>query len=171
MLLQKLLKLSAFGFLLLLISSCEGEPGPQGQRGDNADATTIVIDVEPQDWIGNINGYSTTLYMPEINQDIFINGAVLVYCLNEENTSQQNFNMLTYTYIDGSSFEYMDFEAYIGKIEVRIKWVDNGVNTTLAPSQDYAFKVVVIQGISLSVLKSEVSVNNYEATMRFLKKR
>ena len=96
-------------------------------------------------------------------------GVVLVYSLNNEGSSDQNFNMLPYTYVDGSSFEYMDYEAYIGKVIVRIKWVDNGVNTTKAPTQNYAFKVVVIQGIKLSVLKSEVVLSNYQATMKYLK--
>jgi hypothetical protein len=60
----------------------------------------------------------------------------------------------------------MDFNVYVGKIEISIKWVDNEKNSTELPSGDYIFKVVLIEGIPLSALKNEVNVSNYKAVAK-----
>ena len=71
---KSILNLSLGILAAIFIVSCEGEPGPQGPKGDSAAASTAIIDVQPQHWTGDTNGYSTVLEMPEINQDIFENG-------------------------------------------------------------------------------------------------
>lgn len=165
---------AAFAFLLF---SCEGDPGPMGPPGEqglpgNANVTPIIFDVAPNEWYGDVNSFYANLdELPEITEDILNNGAVLVYVLHEENPNEKSFNMLPYTYVDGSSYEYMDFEAYIGRIRITLKWTDNGVNTTAQPTQLYSFKVVIIRGIPLATLKKSAPIHDYEATMKYLKEK
>ncbi len=88
--------------------------------------------------------------------------------LNEQDPNNEYFNMLPYTYVDNSSTEYMDFNVYVGQINLSVKWTDNGVNTTQAPAGTEFFKIIIEQGTPLSTLKQNVNVANYNAVVTFL---
>ena len=157
-------------YLLILILpafllGCRGKQGPRGMDGALANRI-IQFDKKPSEWTGDENGYKTTLNIPELTEDIYQNGAVLVYKLNED-TQDKYANLLPYTYLSNSSTEYMDFNAYIGRIEITLRWTDNMVNTTQAPVNDILFKVVLIEGTNISDLKKSVSISNIENVERY----
>ncbi len=156
--------------LSLLIYSCVG---PQGERGEdgldgNANVGSAIYDVATSKWEGNYDGYKTTLIVPEITQDIYENGAVLVYMMKNEGSANQSFNMLPYTWLNNSITEYMDYDAFVGSIDITLRWTDNGVNNTEAPGDPYAFKVIIIAGTPLSVLKTQTDVTNPYQVMNYL---
>jgi hypothetical protein len=131
----------------------------------NANVMSVQYTVQPNNWIGNLDGYSATLNVPEITSDIYTNGTVLVYIYNLQNST---FNMLPYTNVDNSSTIYMDFDAYVGNIILYFKTIDNGVNTTQAPNGTEIFKVVIVEGTPLTALKENVNVTNYISVAKFL---
>ncbi len=63
--------------------------------------------------------------------------------LRNENSNDKSFNQLPYTWLNYSFTEYIDFDAYIGQIDITLRWVDNGVNNTEAPDNLFSFKVIV----------------------------
>lgn len=161
----------------LFITSCVGPEGPMGPPGydgqngaDGIDGInytgSAIYDVLPIDWTGDINRYTTTLNVPEINEDIYYDGAVLVYELIE--IDPISFNMLPYTYVDNNYAAYMDFDVYLGGIDIFVKEIIDGVNTTARPDVTKTFKVVVIQGISLGALKKKVDVSNFNEVNKFI---
>ena len=124
------IRIGAVLLSILLFAQCDGPTGPmgpmgpQGPQGDNgADGTafaySVIYDVETTEWFGNADGYRVTLDVPEITEDIYYNGAVLVYRLIE--IDPISFNLLPYTYVDNGLTIYMDFDAYIGSIELIYK--------------------------------------------------
>jgi hypothetical protein len=156
---------------MLISFSCigpRGEDGIDGIDGKDANVGSAIYDVGPSKWAGNIDGFVTTLNVPELNKDIYENGAVLVYMLKNENSADQSFNQLPYTWLNNSITEYMDFDAFIGSIDITLRWVDNGVNNTEAPKDNYTFKVIVIAGIPLSVLKTKTDIRDPDAVMEYL---
>lgn len=146
-----------------------GPMGPQGSDGDDgtAFAYSVIYDVYPEDWAGNVDGFRVYLDVPEITEDIYYNGAVLVYRLIE--VDPKSFNLLPYTYVDEGLTVYMDFDAYVGGIDLIYKEVFEGVNDTYAPADFMAFKVLIIEGIPLASLKGMVNINDINAVTRFLK--
>jgi hypothetical protein len=84
--------------LLLLSYSCMGPQGNDGLDGRDgiANVGATIYDVEPSGWSGNLDGFKTTLKVPELNQKIHQNGAVLVYMIKNEGTADQSFNQLPY---------------------------------------------------------------------------
>ncbi|MBN2261903.1 MAG: collagen-like protein [Prolixibacteraceae bacterium] len=169
---------------LLVFSSCVGPRGFDGLDGKDgrdgidgldgrdgrdgiANVGAVIYDVDASSWFGNIDGYSTVLDVPEITDYVYENGAVLVYVLQNEGADDQHFNQLPYTWLNNTYTEYMDFNAFVGSIEIILRWVDNGVNNTEAPTGPYAFKVIVIEGTPLAVLEASVDISNPEAVMSF----
>lgn len=150
--------------------SCVGPAGRDGFDGVDgkdgiANVGAAIYDIEPSSWKGNIDGFTTSLIVPEIDQYVYENGAVLVYILKNENSDEKSFNQLPYTWLNGTMTEYFDYDAYIGRIDVTFRWVDNGINNTEAPDGTYTFKVIVIEGTPLSILKEQVDVSDPEAVM------
>ena len=147
------------------IDGVDGYDGTNGQNGKDgvANVGAAIYDVEPSSWVGDINGYTTTLIVPEINNYVFENGAVLVYVIQEEGSDYQRFSQLPYTWLNNSNTEYVDFSAFIGRIEITIRWVDEGINNTDAPAGLYTFKIIVIEGTPLSVLQANIDISNPEA--------
>jgi hypothetical protein len=145
-----------------------GPPGYDGQDGmDGINNTrSVIYDVDPLDWIGDVDGYNAELDVPEITDDIYYNGAVLVYRLIE--IDPKSFNLLPYTYVDNALTVYMDFDAYIGSIYLIYKEVFDGVNDTPAPANVMSFKVVIIEGIPLATLKTMVDVSDFNAVSKLL---
>ncbi len=159
----------AFFSLVLLLAGCRGEEGPIGPEG-NANVQTAIYDVPPQHWSANSDGgFTAILTVPEITSDIYNNGAVLVYMLNESDPSNKSFNMLPYTYVDTTSITYMDYDVYVGEIDIHLKWVDNGIDDTQVPGTTESFKVVIIEGTPLSTLKTQVNIADYRAVSNYLK--
>ncbi len=165
------------GILLLIFLSagCTGPEGPMGRDGkDGVDGVdgidginytrSILYDIEASEWEGDLNGYNVSLDVPEINDDIYYNGAVLVYRLIE--TDPKSFNMLPYSYVDNSLVVYMDFDAFIGSINIIYKEVLSGANNTPAPEGLMSFKVIIIEGIPIARLKGMVDITNYGAVAR-----
>jgi hypothetical protein len=168
----------------ILLTGCKGDDGPMGPAGPrgeqgvqgeqgiqgvpgNANVHSVQYIVAPEDWTGDIDGYWATLVVNEITSSIYNNGAVLVYELNENNPNNKFFYMLPYTEVEDSLVTYMDFNVFVGEIKLLVRWIDGGKNNTSAPEYDYIFKVVIIEGTPLSVLKNEVNVSNYRAVAKY----
>jgi hypothetical protein len=161
----KIIQYILIASMFLGLAYCKGEKGDMG----NANVKTIVFDVNPASWKGDTNGYVTTLDIPEINQNIYSSGAVLVYMLSNENLSNKSFNKLPYTWIDNYNTEYMDYTAYIGKLEITYRWVDDKKNNTSRPGSIYTYKIVIIEGTLLSTMQQKVDIGNYMAVMKYLR--
>lgn len=156
--------------LIVLNFSCigpAGHDGVDGIDGQDANVGAAIYDVEASSWSGNVDGFVTSLNVPEITNNVFNNGAVLVYNLRNEGTDDQSFNQLPYTWLNNTTTEYMDFDAFVGRIDITLRWVDNGVNNTEAPKGMYTFKIIVIEGTPLSVLESQTDISNPEAVMNY----
>jgi hypothetical protein len=146
----------------------DGIDGRDGVDGKDANIGSAVYDIQPSKWNGNIDGFKTTLDVPELTSDIYYNGAVLVYVLKNENSADKSFNQLPYTWLYNSNTEYMDFDAFVGSIDITLRWVDNGVNNTQAPDGTYTFKVIIISGTQLSVLKTKTDISDPDAVIDYL---
>jgi hypothetical protein len=168
------IQIYSFLLLMLVFVQCSGPEGPMGPRGfdgqDGIDGISntysVIYDIAPSDWDGNIDRYDAYLDVPEITDDIYYNGAVLVYRLIE--TEPKSFNLLPYTYVDNALTVYMDFDAYVGSIDLIYKEVFDGVNDTPAPVDFMSFKVLIIEGIPLATLKTMVNVNDFNAVSKSL---
>lgn len=160
----------AITFLSFSCVGPQGEDGLDGRDGrdGNANVGAAIYDIAPSEWEGNIDGFVTNLNVPELTNNIYENGAVLVYLLKNENTSNQSFNQLPYTWLYNNTTEYIDYDAYIGRIDITLRWVDNGLNNTEAPKSDYTFKVIIIEGTPLSLLKTKTDISNPDAVMAYL---
>ncbi len=60
----------------------------------------------------------------------------------------------------------MDFDAYVGFIDLIYKEVFEGVNDTPAPADLMSFKIVIIEGIPLASLKTMVNINDFSAVSK-----
>ncbi|HNW56471.1 MAG TPA: hypothetical protein PKM69_01765 [Bacteroidales bacterium] len=154
---------------IFVVTGCTGPRGYDGLDGrDGADGInytrSAIYDVNTAEWYGDLNGYDAFIDVPEITEDIYYNGAVLVYRLIE--TDPKSFNMLPYSYVDNTLTVSMDFDAYVGSIDLIYKEVLNGVNNTPAPENTLSFKVVIIEGLPLAKLKNMVDVSDYSAVAK-----
>ena len=163
---DKVFRICPFLLFMLLFTQCTGPAGPQGNDGiDGINYThSAIYDIDPSDWVGDLNGYDVVIDVPEITEDIYNNGAVLVYRLIE--IDPKSFNLLPYSYVDNSLIVYMDYDAYVGSIDLIYKEVNNGVNDTPAPGGLMSFKVVIMEGIHLATLKGMVDISDYWAVAK-----
>jgi hypothetical protein len=169
---EKVIRIFQLLLLMIVFTQCVGPEGPMGKDGlDGIDGInythSVIYDIDPSEWIGDLNGYDVLLNVPEITEDIYYNGAVLVYRLIE--IDPKSFNMLPYTYVDNSLTIYMDFDVYVGSIDLIYKEVLDGVNDTPVPGGIMSFKVLIIEGIHLATLKGMVDVSDYGAVAKMLK--
>jgi hypothetical protein len=163
---EKTIRTFPFVLLIVILSQCTGpEPENDGLDGNNF-THSVIYDIAPSDWVGDVNGYYALIDVPEITEDIYNTGAVLVYRLIE--IEPKSFNMLPYTYVDDSLTVYMDFDAYVGSIDLIYKEVFDGVNDTPVPVNIMSFKVLIIEGIPLATLKRLVDVSDYGAIARMM---
>jgi hypothetical protein len=165
---EKSIRIFPFVLLMLLFAQCTGPEGPMGNDGlDGINYTrSVIYDIDPSEWVGDVNGYYALIDVPEITDDIYYNGAVLVYRLIE--TEPKSFNLLPYTYVDNSLIVYMDFDVYVGGIDLIYKEVFEGVNDTPAPANIMSFKVLIIEGIPLATLTGLVDVSDYKAVAKMM---
>jgi hypothetical protein len=169
-----IVRICSFLLLTAVFVQCTGPEGPMGPQGhdgqnglDGLNYThSVIYDVNPSEWSGNADGYNVSLNIPEITDDIYYNGAVLVYRLIE--IEPKSFNLLPYTYVDNATTIYLDFDAYVGSINLIYKEVIQGVNDTPAPANIMSFKVLIIEGIPLATLKTMVDVNDFAAVSKML---
>jgi hypothetical protein len=167
-----ILRVCSYFLLIAVLTSCNGHEGPMGPPGydgqDGLDGInythSVIYDIDPLDWDGNVDGYNTILEVPEITEDIYYNGAVLVYRLIE--IEPKSFNLLPYTYVDNALAIYFDYDAYVGSINLIYKEVFDLVNDTPAPQNVMSFKIVIFEGIPLATLKSMVDVSDYNAVTK-----
>jgi len=167
-----IVRLCSFAVLIALLVRCIGQEGPMGPQGydgqDGLDGInfthSVIYDVDPEEWSGNADGYNVTLNVPEITEDIYYTGAVLVYRLIE--IEPKSFNLLPYTFVDNDLTTYMDFDAYVGSIDLIFKEVVGGVNDTPAPTNVMSFKIVIIEGIPLETLKARVNIYDFAAVSK-----
>jgi hypothetical protein len=171
-----ILRRCSYFLLVAVITSCishddgpMGPPGYDGQDGqDGLDGInythSVIYDVDPGDWSGNLDGYQAVLDVPEITEDIYYNGAVLVYRLIE--LEPRRFNLLPYTYVDNALSSYMDCDIFVGSINLYFKEVFNSINDTPAPDVLWSYKIVIFEGIPLATLKTMVDVKDYNAVTK-----
>jgi len=163
-------------FFLVFSVSCIGPRGYDGIDGHDgrdgiSDIGVVIYDIRPSDWNGNIDGFTASLNVPEITEDIIYNGAVLVYRLRNEGTKDMSFNQLPYTWLNNYNTEYMDFDAYVGRIDITLRWVDEFVNNTQAPKEKQSYKILVIEGTPLSVIEGKTDISNPENVIEFMNNR
>jgi hypothetical protein len=153
--------------------SCIGPKGYDGIDGQDgiSDVGVAIYDIEPSAWDGNIDGFTTSLIVPELTENIYVNGAVLVYMLRNEGSDEQSFNQLPYTWLNNSTTEYIDFDAFMGRIDITFRWVDDGANNTEAPKGLYTFKVIIIEGTPLSVLQTKTDISDPEEVITYISNR
>jgi hypothetical protein len=171
---SEIVRICSFILLMVVFVQCTGPEGPMGPQGNDGQdgldginyTHSVIYDVDPSEWSGNTDGYNVFLDVPEITEDIYYNGAVLVYRLIE--IEPKSFNLLPYTYVDNALTIYMDFDAYVGSINLMYKEVLDGVNDTPAPAVIMSFKVVIIEGIPLATLKTMVNINDFAAVSKML---
>ncbi|MGB8491432.1 MAG: hypothetical protein WCE64_10265 [Bacteroidales bacterium] len=168
----KAIQICPFLLFMVMFTQCIGPEGPMGKDGlngiDGINYThSVIYDIDPSEWVGDLNGYDVSIDVPEITEDIYYNGAVLVYRLIE--IDPKSFNMLPYTYVDNSLTLYLDFDVYVGSIDLLYKEVFEGVNNTSAPGNIMSFKVLIIEGLPLATLKGMVDVSDYGAVAKMLK--
>jgi hypothetical protein len=169
-----IVRICLFFLLMAVIIRCTGPTGPMGPQGNDGQdgldginyTSSVIYDVDPSEWVGNVDGYNVSLNVPEITDEIYYTGAVLVYKLIE--IDPKSFNLLPYTYVDNALTIYMDFDVYVGSIDLIYKEVFEGVNDTPAPADLMSFKIVIIEGIPLATLKTMVNVNDFGAVSKFL---
>jgi len=153
--------------LIIFIISCEGEQGPMGPMGPKgdkgepgiSDIISVTYEVKSDAWEGNTNGYSVSLYVPEITNAVFQNGAVLIYLINEDKSPVTS-NLLPYTWMDGVYTEYMDADIYVNGITIFFRWINNGVNSTKRPNSKFVYKIVIFEGTPISTLKSFLNISS-----------
>ena len=77
---EKIIRICPFVLLMLMYSRCTRIEGPIGNDGlDGINYTrSVIYDIGPSDWVGDVNGYNAFIDVPEITDDIYYNGAVLV---------------------------------------------------------------------------------------------
>ena len=174
----RIVRICSFLLLMTVIIQCTGPTGPMGPKGNDGQdgldgldginyTSSVIYDVAPSEWTGDVDGYYVSLNVPEITDEIYYTGAVLVYKLIE--IDPKSFNLLPYTYVDNALTIYMDFDAYVGFIDLIYKEVFEGVNDTPAPAGLMSFKIVIIEGIPLATLKTMVNINDFAAVSKFLK--
>jgi hypothetical protein len=157
--------------LLILVSAfaCEGPRGPSGSDGfDGIDgeinAYSAMYEVSPSSWEGDYSGLFATLPMAEITGDIYENGAVLVYWMND---AAQNFSLLPYWYMNSEGLTInVACDIYIGSVDIFYQEIFDGLPDTFVPEETYYFKVVVIDAIPLATVKSMVDINDFNAVTK-----
>ncbi|HRO47025.1 hypothetical protein [Agriterribacter sp.] len=137
---------------LLIFSSCKKEV-TQVQQVDQA--FSAVYDIAPGDWTTTNSGlsYSAELDVPELDNAIYQDGAVLVY-LSFSGTSYyealpQVFDGITYGAIHGNGYISIDISALSG-------------NPVDPPGQSVSAKIILIDATRLA-LRRDVNLSDMQA--------
>jgi hypothetical protein len=147
---KKILLFSTLAFLFF--SSCKKEV-TEVQKVDQA--FSAVYDIAPSAWTTTNNGlsYTAQLNIPELDDIIYQNGAVLVYLsfpgTNYYEALPEVFDGITYGAIHSSGYVGIDISALSGDV----------INP---PSQTISAKVVLIDASALAMHK-DVNLNDLSA--------
>lgn len=140
---------------LIVFSSCKKEVTEVKQVDQ---AFSAVYTIAPADWTSTDNGksYSADLNVPELDNVIYQNGAVLVY-VSFANTSYyealpQVFDGITYGVIHSDGYVTIDMSAISG----------NAINP---PGKDVSAKVVLIDATKLA-LRKDVNLKDLSAVQK-----
>lgn len=140
------MRLFSILIVIILMISCEG---PKGEDGIS-DIYTIQFEVFPEEWTGNKDGYTAILNVPEIDNEVFNNGATLLYVL-EEDFSPKFYYQIPNTHIKDSLVTYMDVEYETGKAIIYYRQVNGFVNVTKKPDWTFVFKLIIMKGQRISI--------------------
>jgi hypothetical protein len=144
-------KLILFSTLILLIfSSCKKDVTQQVNQ-----AFSAVYTIAPSNWTTNNNGQSFTaeLNIPEIDNTLYQNGAVLVY-ISFEGT---NYYEALPEVFDGISYGAIHSPGYVG-IDISALSGD----PISAPTQSISAKVILIDAAALALHK-DVNLHDLSA--------
>lgn len=136
---KKLLILSTLAFFIF--SSCKKEVTKVEQVDQ---AFSAVYTIQPGDWTTDNNGlsYTAQLNVPEINDALYQNGAVLVYLsfsgTNYYEAIPEVFDGIAYGAIHSNGYVGVDISAVSGELIDR-------------PSQSISAKVVIIKASALAM--------------------
>ena len=140
---------------LLIFSSCKKEV-TEVQKVDQA--FSAIYDIAPGDWTTTNGGesYSAELDIPELDNVVYQDGAVLVY-LSFSGTAYyealpQVFDGITYGAIHGEGYISIDMSALSG----------NAINP---PGQTVSAKVILIDATRLALHK-DVDLKNLQSVQR-----
>lgn len=145
---KKLLILLAPAFLLL--SSCKKEVTKVEQVDQ---AFSAVYTIQPGDWTTDNDGvsYTAQLNVPEVDDVLYQNGAVLVYLsfsgTNYYEAIPEVFDGIAYGAIHSNGYVGVDISAVSGEL----------IN---APTQSISAKVVIIDASALAMHK-DVNLKNF----------
>lgn len=135
---------------LFIFSSCKKEVTEQVNQ-----AFSAVYDIAPGDWTTSNGGlsYSAELDIPELDNIIYQDGAVLVY-FSFSGTSYyealpQVFDGITYGAIHGNGYVSIDMSALSG----------NPINP---PGQTVSAKIILIDAVRLA-LRKDVNLRDIQA--------
>jgi hypothetical protein len=151
MFMKKLILFSALS--LLIFSSCKKETTQQVKQ-----AFSAVYTIAPSDWSTNNNGQSFTaqLNIPEIDNNIYQNGAILVYI----SFSGTNYYEALPEVFDGIAYGAIHSPGYVG---IDISAVSG--DPISAPTQSISAKVILIDAAALALHK-DVNLNDLGAVKK-----
>jgi hypothetical protein len=124
---------------VMTVAICSCIAAPQGNENHS-----VTVTVNPSDWkmIGQPGAPSSyasdTIWCPAISQDVFDNGAVLVYVLG---TSGGGWYLLPHTYYNAGLTTNFNYRK--GYVELRSY---NTENKALLPANSFKYKVVILPG-------------------------
>lgn len=135
-----------FFLSLLIFSACKKEVTQVQQQEQVNQAFSAVYSIQPDDWTTDNDGlsYTASLNIPELDDVIYQDGAVLVY-LSFSGTSYYEalpevFNGFAYGVIHSSGYVSIDISAISGE----------QINP---PTQTILTKVILIDAVKLSLHK------------------
>ncbi|HEX5026437.1 MAG TPA: hypothetical protein VFV68_14255 [Agriterribacter sp.] len=143
---------------LVIFSSCKKEV-TEVQQVDQA--FSAIYDIAPGDWVSSDNGisYAAELDVPELDNTVYQNGAVLVYLsfagTNYFEALPQVFDGITYGAIHGDGYISIDMSALSG----------NAINP---PGQTVVAKVVLIDATRLGLHK-DINLRDLNAVQQAFK--
>lgn len=148
---KKLILFSALS--LLIFSSCKKETTQQVKQVFSA-----VYTIAPSNWSTSNNGQSFTaqLNIPEIDNNIYQNGAILVYI----SFSGTNYYEALPEVFDGISYGAIHSPGYVG---IDISSVSG--DPVSAPTQSISAKVILIDAAALALHK-DVNLNDLGAVKK-----
>lgn len=150
---KKLFLFSAIAFTVF--SSCKKDV-TQVQKVDQA--FSAVYNITPSDWTTDNNGlsYTADINIPELDDVIYQNGAVLVYL----SFSGTDYYEALPEVFDGIAYGAIHSSGYVG---VDISSVSgDAIN---APTQNISAKIVLIDATALSMHK-DVNLNNLDEVQK-----
>lgn len=157
--------LLAATFVVVLLSSCQGERGPMGPTGPmgnqgNGDGytefKTIEFTVKPSDWtlqveLNKANKWFFKYNIPAITAEVEEKGMVLIYM---KSANKQTWQLMPYTFMDrdaNNNYYSTEYTSWWGVGQIELQYTDTH-QTPLAPDFNVSYKVVVARDVYPSVL-------------------